>query len=302
MATTAETIGFLGDFDDAWVAAIAEALSPGFSVQRLHCPRDIPEEPFGLSPLPHFIVVHRHQLSAGDRSCLKCWKEEGKSDVKPVIFLCVSPYVRYEDTERALCLVDQVIPEGTAADILAGRIARLSGGPTSPDERHSAFSFTIEVSGKNQDLSRTVVEVCRRAGYRALAIDDLLGAEFSNDRRPPAPAPERTLTIWEVPVLESGWPEVLERRVIATGPLIGLLGFADRATVSQAKANGAVACLDLPFEIEDLLDSVARAAFSRAPEHWPIPARLEPPHQLPPRPRRRVASRESTTVTRPWSD
>jgi hypothetical protein len=80
------------------------------------------------------------------------------------------------------------------------------------------------------------------------------------------------------------------------------MGFADRATVATAKASGAIACLDLPFEIDDLVDAVERAARSAAPDRWPLPARVEPPHHLPPRPRRRAPSRESTSVAPPWRE
>jgi len=299
MATATDTIGFIGDLEDPWVAAIADALPANLPTLRLNCSGDVPEEPFEPRRLPRLIVLHRHRLSAQDRANIKQWREQVESETKPTVVLCVSPYVRYEDAERALGLVDHLIPEGTAADILPGRIARIISDAPACAPRRNGLSFAIEVSGRNEDLCRTLVEVCARAEYRATAIDDLLAAEFTRARPAASPAPERTLTIWEVPVLEPRWSDVLERRVLATGPLIGLLGFADRATVSRAKAKGAVACLDLPFEIDDLVDSVERAADSRAPEHWPLPARVEPPHQLPPRPRRMAASRETSSVARP---
>jgi hypothetical protein len=315
MAADAHDIGFIGDLDDPWVAAIADALSTDVVVERAKCAGDIPDEPFGRRALPRLIVLHRHRLSAADRTRLKRWREpaetEPKTDtgsdikVRPAVILCVSPYVRYEETERVFGLVDQVVPEGTAADILPGRVGRfIDGGQaasTSGSRRHEE-SFTIEVSGKNQDLCKTVVEICTRAGYRAAAIDDLLAGENARVRSATSPVEERALTIWEVPVLELGWPDALERRAVATGPLIGLLGFADRATVSEAKQKGAIACLDLPFEVQDLLDSVDRAARSRSPEHWPLPARAEPPHHLPPRPRRRAPAREPSSVPRPWRE
>jgi hypothetical protein len=104
---------------------------------------------------------------------------------------------------------------------------------------------------------------------------------------------ERVLTIWEVPVLEPEWAERLERRSRATGPVIALFSFADRMIVAGAKACGAIACLELPCNLDDLLDVIDRTTRSMPLESWPAPARLEPPHVLPPRPRRlrnRVAS------------
>jgi hypothetical protein len=301
MAIDSECIGFIGDLEDPWVSAIADALPAGFRVERLSCSEDVPETPFEPGHFPRLIILHRHRLTAQDRARIKRWREQVEIEIKPTIVLCVSPYVRYEETERVLTLVDQVIPEGTAADILPGRIGRLiEGGPLGV--RRNVESFAVEVSGRNEDLCRTLVEVCVRAGYKAAAIDDLLAGDFAKARQAASSASERTLTIWEVPVLETGWSEVLERRALATGPIIGLMGFADRATVSRAKANGAALCLDLPFEVEDLIDSVERVAVSRALEQWPLPARVEPPHQLPPRPRRRAASRETSSVLRPWRD
>jgi len=300
MAAKTDAIGFIGDLEDPWVAGIADALPANLGVERLNCTGDVPEEPFGLGQLPRLIVLHRHQLSALDRARIKRWREQIEAEIKPAVVLCVSPYVRYEEIERVLGLVDQVVPEGTAADILPGRIVRYIKGPAARCPRGDGAHFAVEVSGRNEDLCRTLVEVCVRAGYRAAAVDDLHASDFVRAPSAELPRAERTLTIWEVPVLEPGWSEALERRALATGPVIGLLGFADRATVSRAKAKGAAACLDLPFEIEDLIDSVERAAGSRAPEQWPLPARAEPPHQLPPRPRRRTASRETSSVTPPW--
>ena len=69
----------------------------------------------------------------------------------------------------------------------------------------------------------------------------------------------RVLSVWDVPVLEPDWPELL-RRQSSLGPVIALLGFADRATVARAKAAGAAACLDLPFDLDDLLHVVRRVS------------------------------------------
>ncbi len=302
MAATSDTIGFIGDLEDPWVAGIADALPADLGVERVNCAGDVPEEPFGPRTPPRFVVLHRHRLSALDRSRIKRWREQTDTEtqIKPALVLCVSPYVRYEEIERVLGLVDQVVPEGTAADILPGRIIRYFNGPAARRPLGDGAHFAIEVSGKNEDLCRTLVEVCVRAGHRAAAIDDLLASDFGRAPSSASSHAERTLTIWEMPVLEPGWPQVLERRATATGPVIGLIGFADRDLVSRAKAHGAAICLDLPFEIDDLIDSVARAAGSRAPEQWPLPARVEPPHQLPPRPRRRVPSRETSSALAPW--
>jgi hypothetical protein len=291
-----EAIGFVGDLEDPWVSAIADALPADLVVVRQSCAGDLPEQPFERRPWPRLMVLHRHRLSALDRTRIRQWREHVEGANKPVLILCVSPYVRYEEIEGVLGLVDQVVPEGTSADILPGRIVRYFKGPGAARPGGDEAHFAIEVSGSNEDLCRTLVEVCIRAGYRARAIDDLARGEVIRMQAEASSGAERTLTIWEVPVLEAGWSEILERRALGTGPVIAVMGFADRTTVSRAKAHGAAVCLDLPFEIDDLIDSVARAGGSRAPEQWPLAARAEPPHQLPPRPRRRMQAREPSLV------
>ena len=63
-----------------------------------------------------------------------------------------------------------------------------------------------------------------------------------------------------MPLLEPDWSQRLERRSRATGPVIALFGFADRETVTLAKACGAIACLELPYDVDDLIDVIDRAA------------------------------------------
>ena len=112
------------------------------------------------------------------------------------------------------------------------------------------------------------------------------------------------LTVWELPVLTEDWPERLETRAVALGPVIALAGFADRAIVTTAQARGACACLDFPFDIDDLLDVVDRVARSFAADRWPLPPRAESAHVLPPRSRRRVAASTapSPMIASIWSD
>ena len=96
------------------------------------------------------------------------------------------------------------------------------------------------------------------------------------------------LTVWDVPVLEE-WEERLERHAREAGPIVALIGFADRSTVAVAKANGAFACLELPLNLDDLIDVIERFAQCGNREPRPAPARAEAPHTLPPRPRRGAA-------------
>ena len=162
--------------------------------------------------------------------------------------------------------------------------------------------FRIEVAGSNRDLCEGLVEACVIAGYRAIAVDDLDAARSVGAQPAAPPAAERALTIWDVPVLEPDWAERLERRARSTGPVIALFGFADREVVSTAKARGAVACLELPYDVDDLIDVIDRAGRSFPTDKWPVRVRVEPPHRLPPRPRRRKQQHDNTTAAVPWSD
>jgi hypothetical protein len=157
-----------------------------------------------------------------------------------------------------------------------------------------APSFRIEVASSNDELRLALAEACSRAGFRVGPIDDRAVGDSTWSRAPAGSSVERVLTIWDVPVLEPDWPERLERRSLATGPLVAVFGFATRTTVAEAKSRGAVACLELPYHVDDLLDVVDRSARSIPKDNWPLLARAEAPHVLPPRPRSRRVPRPST--------
>ncbi len=123
-------------------------------------------------------------------------------------------------------------------------------------------SFRVEIACGTDELGDSLVQTCTDAGYRVEKVDD---SGFGEDLRAwvsPVATTERVLTIWEVPVLEPGWAERLGRRAVATGPIIGLMGFAERSTVTLAKANGACACLELPCDRDDLLEVIDRVTRS----------------------------------------
>jgi DNA-binding response OmpR family regulator len=186
--------------------------------------------------------------------------------------------------------------------VLPRHVARTVEGREGRLARIDPTGFRIDVAGNNRYLCEGLVEACVTAGYRALAVDDL-DAAGRVDAKPAASSPaERALTIWDVPVLEPDWAERLERRARLTGPVIALFGFADRDDVVTAKARGAVACLELPYDVDDLIDVVDRVGRSIPADKWPKHLRVELPHRLPPRPRRRKPEPDKTTGAVPWSD
>jgi hypothetical protein len=294
-------IGFIGDLDDPWIAAIADALSTARVVHRLDCAGSLPDRPFEQVQPPRAIVVHRHKLSVRDAERLDEWRARG-GEAAPRLVLCISPYVRYAELERWSGLVDFVVSEATAADVLPGRLVRFIDGVDRSRPRPGAWPVRIEVAGGDDELCRALVDACVAAGYVVEAIDDreIGGIPGARPRQRPVSASARVLTIWEVPMLEAAWGQRLEWRARRTGPVIALAGFADRAVVARAKGAGAVACLELPCDLDDLVGAVDRAVIMTPSESWPMPARAEPPHVLPPR--RKTPRIGSMVASSPWPD
>jgi hypothetical protein len=295
-------VGFIGDMDDSWIAAVADAISAARQVHRVSGTGPLPRWPFEPPHLPRAVIIHRLSLSGADAERLREWRASAGEPACDLI-LCVSPYVRYEELERWAGLVDLVVSEAIAGDVLPGRLARRLDGRGRRPPSTGSPAFRIEVAGGNGELCRALVDACAQAGYTARAIDDQeIGGKLHpqpKDRR--APAGERVLTIWEVPVLEDGWPQRLEWRAHGYGPVIAVAGFADRAVVGRAREAGAVACLELPYDVDDLIDAVDRVADRTSADSWPIPARVEAPHVLPP-PRRNPRRHGDLVEPSTWPD
>ncbi len=257
-----EHVWFVGDLDDPWVVAIADALPA--STTRLHAPDDLPEPfvPRMGEPAPAAIVLHRAVLTRRDAA--RIGRFRASCAPPPRVVLCFGPHTRYIDLERWSELVDAVLPEATAREIVARRIA-----PAPTRRSPSIPRPRIAVVSTNSALRLALSDACEAGGYSVQAARDWSEA-------PPGPA------VWDVPMLEPGWIEDLSRRA-KLGPVVALMGFADRASVSQARAHGAFACLDLPVDPVDLVTVLDRVPSSRP----------EPAHELPPPPvaRRRGARR-----------
>jgi len=294
-------IWFVGDLSDPWVVTIADALPASLNTIRVDCAGDLPDHPFDPTRRPRLIILHRHRLTASDAERLRAWRGSAASAPPTALILCVSPYVRYEELERWSGLANLVLPETAAPDVLPRHVARLLEDPRIRPARGEGPPYRLEVAAANDELSRALVDACNPAGHRAQQVDERNVGEASAPRYPPACPTERVLTIWEVPVLDPGWTDRLERRSLATGPVIALFSFPDRTIVARAKALGAVACLELPCNLDDLLDVIDRTGRSMPQESWPVPVRLEPPHVVPPRSRRRSRPQETPAGTPPWS-
>jgi hypothetical protein len=294
-------VGFIGDLNDSWIAAIADAVAAHRLVHRIDCAGALPERPFAEVGRPRALVVHRHALGATDVERLEEWRARA-SGPPSVLILVVSPYVRYESLDRWSKLVDVVVSEATAADVLPGRLARMIDGRGRRQPPDGTPVCQIELAGGDDALCRALADACASAGYAARVVgENEVGGNPPPRRRERSRSTGRTLTIWEVPVLEPDWPHRIEWRARQNGPVIALAGFADRAVVSRAKSAGAVACLELPCELDDLVDAVDRTVIESPPESWPISGSVEPARVLPPR-RRDTRRRERVLAPSTWPD
>jgi len=250
------SVWFVGDLDDPWVAAIADALPQEVTPRR--CAGDLPDEWLDATSALGTLVLHRALLTPHDAEWLAMLRS-GRAH-PPRVVLCVGPHARHAELERLALLVDEVVPEATARDTIA---RHLPGGEVRDPValRGPGPRRCVSVVSDHFELRETLAEACEVAGFLARPARDLSEA---------APG---GLAVWDIPVLGTDWPRGLARRARA-GPVVALLGFADRATVGQARAHGASACLELPCDLADLIFVLDRLAASR----------VEPAHEVPPPP------------------
>ncbi len=294
-------IWFVGDLNDAWVASIADALPVAHGVVRIQCTGELMRGPlFAADHPPRLIVVHRQTLAPVDAQWLKDWRPDAVSTTSPALILCVGPYVRYEELERYSGLVDLVLSEATAADVIPRHVARLlDGRPTRMPRADTDPPVRVLVASTSAELSDTIAEACAAAGYPVERIDDQEVGNQSAGGNEHSRSGETLITVWDVPVLEE-WTERLKRHARNTGPVVALMGFPDRNMVAVAKSTGAIACLELPLNLEDLVDLIERFANSLARDPRPAAPRAELPHTLPPRPRRGLAGQRSSKNAPEW--
>ena len=246
-------IWFAGDLSDPMASAIVATLTAA-RPRVIPCPEDLPGRwPASSSRAPRVVIVHRAILGATDEGRLAQLRQ--RLGPERSIILCVGPHARYADIERWGRLVDVVLPEALAAET----IARHVGIDESAGRAAVAAGRRVAVVSTSPELRATWGAILRASGYDAL---ELVQAEA---------VPPGLAAVWDVPILEPTWATRLGARANA-GPTIAAIGFLDRATRAQARQAGAVACLDLPAELADLVRAVDRATGSRRdPAHAAIP-------------------------------
>jgi hypothetical protein len=241
---------FVGDLGDPWVVAIADRLPA--AVRRRQCQDEMPESWAEDEPSPGLVVIHRPILTGLDVQRIGRLRGRGEPAMRTV--LCVGPHARHDDLVRSARLFDAVLPEATAAETIRRHVE--------PGRARPGHRPTVGVVSGLHEVRGFLVDVCRGVGYRA---------EAAEDREDLAP---RGIVVWDVPMLDPGWPERMARRS-RSASVVALLGFADREAVTTARQAGASACLEWPCDLDDVAYVLDR--ISSLP-------RAEPGHSTPPSP------------------
>ncbi len=307
MDATGPTIRFVGDLGDPRVMEILGSISDLSEVHAVMCVGDVPDRLFGPDQPPRLLIVHRTRLSQADAARIEQWRPVPRVHALPRVILCFSPYVRYAELERCSRGVDLAISEATAVETLSRHVSRLLEGRDEPPRADPAADcLPVQVISSNHELRAVLSELCLAEGFKVSS-----GREFTAQWQGRAAGADRAanqmLTLWDIPVLEPDWPRLLEERT-KLGPVVALLGFADRATVGQARASGAAGCLDLPLDVNDLVHVIERVNRKfRADSSSKTEGRIEPAHAVPPAPvsrakRGRAAIRQRETRPPLWSE
>ncbi len=307
MDATGPTIRFVGDLGDPWVMEILGSISDLSEVHAVMCVGDVPDQLFEPDQPPRLLIVHRTRLSQADAARIEQWRSVPRVNALPRVILCFSPYVRYAELERCSRGVDLAISEATAVETLSRHVSRLLERRDEPPRAAPAADcLPVQVISSNHELRAVLSEICLAEGFKVSS-----GREFTAQWQGRAAGADRAanqmLTLWDIPVLVADWPRLLEERT-KLGPVVALLGFADRATVGQARASGAAGCLDLPLDVNDLVHVIERVNRKlRSDSSTKFEGRIEPAHAVPPGPvsrakRGRAAIRQQETRPPLWSE
>lgn len=307
MDATGPTIRFVGDLGDPWVMEILGSISDLSEVHAVMCVGDVPDRLFEPDQPPRLLIVHRTRLSQADAARIEQWRSVPRVNALPRVILCFSPYVRYAELERCSRGVDLAISEATAVETLSRHVSRLLERRDEPPRAAPAADcLPVQVISSNHELRAVLSEICLAEGFKVSS-----GREFTAQWQGRAAGADRAanqmLTLWDIPVLVADWPRMLEERT-KLGPVVALLGFADRATVGQARASGAAGCLDLPLDVNDLVHVIERVNRKlRSDSSTKFEGRLEPAHAVPPGPvsrakRGRAAIRQREARPPLWSE
>jgi hypothetical protein len=211
---------------------MAEALPPGSLF--VPCAGDLPDRWLDAAGRARTVVYHRWAVTNTDLDRVVRARRSGWTGR---LVLCVGPAARYGLLERWSGHADVILAETTALETLPRHL-----DPRDVPPRDDGAGTPIAILCGLTELRSLLADSLRTGGYRPVASGT-------------TPAP---VLVWDVPVLDSTWPDRM-RWLASLGPaVVALLGLADRDLVQQARNAGAAACLDLPCDPGDLLYVVDR--------------------------------------------
>jgi hypothetical protein len=271
-SSQAGSIWFHGDWSDPWLRGLADGLPCAKEILRLDLSGSLPAD---RDP-PDVLVLHRNRLIARDAERLANWKRESTWHAFPSTILCHGPFARYAELERWLPLVEIAIPEATCVDTLPRHLDRCSGNERDESIRFRDESIRVVIVSTNGDLRRTLCDLCAEWIPNLVELPDI-DAKSSLT----ALDPGTTISLIDVPLLEPSWESKIAW-ASRWGGVIALLGFADRAVVETARRHGARACLELPFDRDDLVYLLDRCFREPSATPWESGrGGFDPGHTLP---------------------
>jgi hypothetical protein len=239
---------FAGDFEDPLVSAMLGALQADPDTVWVV---DWPEGTTLPEMIAHHIamngelvsvVIHRRSLGPSELAALGFIRRTIENSLrKPSIELIAGNLVRYSDLQATTSLVDRIVSEGVATEVIVRK--------TSMAEPAGDFGFPVGILTSNVALREMLEDVLLAFGYCPAVLNGCSDPIL----------PHGSLLIWDVPVLSDRW-EVRLRDQSRMRPILTLLGLADRGLIERARSAGAISCLELPFQIEDLRNVLERHA------------------------------------------
>lgn len=249
---------FLGDLRDPWARALAGTLPTECLIFDIR--EGWPDRLPGETPQERTAVVHRSYLSAGDHEWLARGRRAG---FFRRILLCVGPLVRHHQLERLNGLVEVILPETTAVEVIDRYLDPVESKIRERSDKRSLPR--VWVASGLAEVRAMLVQACESAGYLT-ATEAVLGQ-----------AGGEGLTVWDVPLLDPAWPAALQR-VDGWRQVVCIGGFTDRGLVRRLRGLGTAACLDWPCDPRDMIHVLDRLVAAASRVNTNIRKGLPEPH------------------------
>jgi hypothetical protein len=210
-----------------------------------------------------WLIIHRRNVGPAEVGVVRRLRHEIEKMKagRPRLEVILGDLPRYSDVQELASLTDRITPESVAIDVFPARINRLRGKLFGGSR--SKPLPAVGLLAQNRPMAEMLADCLSMVSLETV---------LANGWTDPA-LPSGSLMLWDVPTLNPRWDSELKAQS-RRRPIISLLAMANREMTARARAAGAVACLDLPFEINDLHDLVlAHLPASTAASGTPQPRR-----------------------------